>query len=167
MIRADPPLSKAAVRSPPVSGRSGGGGSPSPVLVESVGRPLVAVTAGVTPDPVVGLELPVGAAVPVGVVVGVVVAAMHTGSVMSLVSNVTAPLLASARPSRNAPVFMVTEMDAMIVPTKLVPVSSVAELPIFQKTLHGEAPLMNTTLLAGAVVKVESTWKMNTDCEFP
>ena len=38
----------------------------------------------------------------------------------------------------------------------------VAERPTFQKTLQGEAPLMNTTLLLVAVVSVESTWKMKT-----
>ena len=38
----------------------------------------------------------------------------------------------------------------------------VAELPTFQNTLQGEAPLINTTLLFDAVVSVESIWKMNT-----
>lgn len=51
---------------------------------------------------------------------------------------------------------------AMMVPTRVVPVPIVAELPIFQNTLQAEAPLINTTLLFDAVVNEESTWKMNT-----
>ncbi|RGC70280.1 hypothetical protein C5N14_07630 [Micromonospora sp. MW-13] len=54
-----------------------------------------------------------------------------------------------------------------MVPTKVVPVPIVAELPIFQNTLQGEAPLIRTTLLFDAVVSAESTWKMNTAWGLP
>ena len=54
-----------------------------------------------------------------------------------------------------------------MVPTKSVSVPIVAELPTFLNTLHGEAPLMNTTLLFDAVISVESIWKMNTACGLP
>ena len=50
----------------------------------------------------------------------------------------------------------------MMLPTRSVFVPSVAELPTFQYTLQGAAPLMNTTLLFDAVVSAESIWKMNT-----
>ncbi|GGO25065.1 hypothetical protein GCM10011576_47220 [Micromonospora parathelypteridis] len=55
---------------------------------------------------------------------------------------------------------IVIDAWAMTVPTKVVPVPIVAELPIFQKTLQAEAPLVRTTLLFDAVVSDESTWKM-------
>jgi hypothetical protein len=57
--------------------------------------------------------------------------------VKTLLSKVTEPLRASARPSTVDPV--VTEMDvnARIVPTKVVSVPRVAELPTCQYTLHG------------------------------
>jgi hypothetical protein len=53
-----------------------------------------------------------------------------------------------------APVLRVMELFAMIFPTKLVVVPKVAELPTCQKTLHGEAPLINDTLDPLAVVRV-------------
>jgi hypothetical protein len=49
---------------------------------------------------------------------------------------VTAAFFARARPSMLALSFMVMLATAMIVPTKAVPVSRVAELPTAQKTLH-------------------------------
>lgn len=55
---------------------------------------------------------------------------------MGLVSRVTAPLRAKTLPSTDAPVFTVTEDIAMMVPTKLELVPSVADEPICQKTLH-------------------------------
>ncbi|MBM7493493.1 hypothetical protein JOD64_004715 [Micromonospora luteifusca] len=56
---------------------------------------------------------------------------------------------------------------AMMVPTKVVPVPIVAELPICQKMLQAEAPLIGTTLLSAAVVSEELTWKMNTAAGLP
>ena len=59
---------------------------------------------------------------------------LHT--VILLPSSVTAPLSAMARPLLLAPVVTVMLLDATIVPAKLDPVPSVAELPICQKTLQ-------------------------------
>jgi hypothetical protein len=60
------------------------------------------------------------------------------------------------------PVCAEIEVNAKIVPTKVVLVPSVAELPTCQNTLHGEAPLMRLTVLFDAVIKVEPAWKMKT-----
>jgi hypothetical protein len=90
------------------------------------------------------------------------VAAAQIGVEMSLSSSVTAPLLARARPTRSAPVFMVIEVSAMTLPTRSLFVPSVAELVTCQNTLHGEAPLTKTTELFEAVINVDEIWKMNT-----
>ena len=68
----------------------------------------------------------------VGVVEGVAVGAAHAVIVMTLVSSVTAPLRASARPSSVAPVCIAIEVSAMMVPLNVVVVAMVAELPICQ-----------------------------------
>ena len=81
---------------------------------------------------------------------------------MRLVSRVTAPLRAKARPSRTAPVCIAIDVSAMMLPTKSVRTPIVAELATCQNTLHGAEPLMNDTLLSTAVTSVESIWKMNT-----
>jgi hypothetical protein len=67
-------------------------------------------------------------------VVEVVVAetALHVGDVMVLSSRVTAPLRASARPLSVAPVCMVIEDKARMLPTNAVVVPIVAELPTCQ-----------------------------------
>jgi hypothetical protein len=49
-----------------------------------------------------------------------------------------------------------------LVPTNLGTTPSVAEVPTCQKTLHGWAPLMSSTLLLGAVMSVEPAWKRKT-----
>ena len=54
-----------------------------------------------------------------------------------------------------------------MVPTKMVPAPSVAELPIFQNTVQAFAPLMRMTPLFAAVVSVESVCRMNTACGSP
>ena len=46
-------------------------------------------------------------------------------------------------------------------------VPSVAELPICQKTLQGEAPLMSATVLADAVVSVDPAWNTQTAFGLP
>ncbi|CCH17135.1 Protein of unknown function [Micromonospora lupini str. Lupac 08] len=56
---------------------------------------------------------------------------------------------------------------AMMVPTKVVLVPIVAELPTCQNTLQADAPLIRTTLLLDAVVSDESIWKMNTAAGLP
>ena len=101
----------------------------------------------------------------VRVVVVVVVA--HCECVIVLVSRVTAPLRASARPSMVAPVVAVIDVRAMMFPRKAVPVPKVAELPTCQKTLHAWAPPIRFTLLFEPVVRVEAIWKMKTACELP
>ena len=50
-------------------------------------------------------------------------------------------------------------VNAMMVPRKVEPVPSVAELPTCQKTLQDWAPLIRLTWLADAVVSVEAAWK--------
>ncbi|RPK62715.1 hypothetical protein EES44_16660 [Streptomyces sp. ADI96-15] len=95
-------------------------------------------------------------------VVPVVVPPEQVGRVIRLVSRVTDPLRASARPSMLAPVVALIEVRARMLPTKVDWVPSVAELPISQKTLHGCAPLMSATRLAEAVVRPEPTWKTQT-----
>ncbi len=57
----------------------------------------------------------------------------------------------------------------MIVPTKVVVVPRVAELPTFQKTLHGSAPSISATLapVPDPVISVESAWKIQTELGSP
>jgi len=50
----------------------------------------------------------------------------------------------------------------MMVPWKLVAVSSVAELPTCQKTLAAVAPLVRITRLLAPVVSVDAIWKIQT-----
>ena len=73
----------------------------------------------------------------VGATVVVVVATAldwHDGTVIELLSRVTAPLRARTCPLTWAPVSNVIEVRAIIVPAKLLVVLSVAELPTCQKT---------------------------------
>ncbi|GHD84980.1 hypothetical protein GCM10010508_06910 [Streptomyces naganishii JCM 4654] len=87
---------------------------------------------------------------------------MQTALVITLLSKVTAPLRASARPSTAALVFTVTDVRARMLPLKKEFVSRVAELPTCQNTLQACAPLTSRTLLPGAVIRVEPIWKMKT-----
>jgi hypothetical protein len=54
-----------------------------------------------------------------------------------------------------------------MVPAKMVPAPSVAELPIFQNTLQAVAPSTRTTALFAAVVSAESICRMKTACGSP
>src|ERR1700735_1691760 len=56
---------------------------------------------------------------------------------------------------------------AITVPTKRVPVPSVAEEPTCQKTLHACAPLTSETLVFEPVIRVEPIWNMNTASGLP
>ena len=56
----------------------------------------------------------------------------QSGLVIVLVSRVTAPLRASARPCSVAPVVIVIDVRARMLPTKAAPVPIVAELPTCQ-----------------------------------
>jgi len=89
-------------------------------------------------------------------------AAQLVGTVMSLVSRVTAPPSASARPTTLAPVTKVMEAAARMVPLKVVPVCTVAELPTCQNTQPASAPASRATELPVAVMRVEPAWKMYT-----
>jgi hypothetical protein len=97
----------------------------------------------VEPDVVVGVVVgdgfvvvvaPTAVVVVVPAVVDVVVGdeTLQVGDVIVLSSSVTAPFRASARPSRVAPVFMVIDARARMLPTKEVVVPIVAELPTCQ-----------------------------------
>lgn len=60
----------------------------------------------------------------------------HDDLVIVLVSSVTAPLRASARPSIVAPVVSEIDVRAKMLPVNVVAVPMVAELPTYQNTLH-------------------------------
>jgi hypothetical protein len=62
-----------------------------------------------------------------------------------------------------APVSRVAEVKARMLPTKLVLVPRVAELPTCQNTLHAWAPSISLTVLLDAVMSVDPAWKMNTE----
>lgn len=82
---------------------------------------------------------------------------------MRLVSSVTAAVIAKRPPPpTETPVVAVMEAKAMTLPSKIVAVPRVAELPTCQKTLQGRAPLMRMTEDAVAVVRVEPNWKTKT-----
>jgi hypothetical protein len=130
-----------------------------------VGEDEVGVSEVVVVESVVGVvELVV---VLVGAVEVEVGAVSQPGMVKVLLSRLTWPLRASARPATT--VFVVTEIDvrAMIVPTKSEFVPSVAELPTCQKTWHAWAPLITLMSLAEAVIRVEAIWKMKTELGSP
>ncbi len=55
------------------------------------------------------------------------------------------------------PVCTVAEVSARMLPTKVVLVPSVAELPTCQNTLQAWAPLIRLTVLLGAVISVDPT----------
>ena len=79
----------------------------------------------------------------------------QVGTVMVLVSMVTAPVLARTRPVTVALVVSVIDVDARIEPLNWVVVPSVAELPTCQNTLHACAPFSRATTLPDAVVNVD------------
>jgi hypothetical protein len=105
------------------------------IMVEGLGlEPL-------SPDPLVLVGgtvagAGVGVAAAAGAGVGVAAATVHADGAMTLVSSVTAPVLASALPSNDAPVVIVIEACAMMVPLRAERVPRVAEVPSCQKTLQ-------------------------------
>jgi len=80
----------------------------------------------------------------------------------ALVSRVTAPLRARARPFRVAPVVSEIDVSARTLPANALAGPSVAELPTCQNTLHACAPPVSSTRLAEPTVSVDPAWKMNT-----
>lgn len=93
--------------------------------------------------------------------------APHVVALTALVSSVTAPFSAKARPVRLAPVVTVMLASARIFPENDVPVPSVAELPTCQNTLHVAPPLIRTTDEPLAVVSVLPILKMKTALALP
>ena len=71
-------------------------------------------------------------------------------------ASTTAPVLASALPSRLAPVLNVMDCIAITVPLKTEVVPNVAELPTCQKIIDANAPPLSITFLPEVVVKVEA-----------
>src|SRR5947207_13816530 len=82
--------------------------------------------------------------------------------VTALVSNVTAAFCARALPSSVAPVAIVMEAYAIMVPLNAEYVPSVAELPTCQKTLAALAPPIRTTRPPVATFSADPIWKMKT-----
>jgi hypothetical protein len=89
------------------------------------------------------------------VVVVPTTAAAHVGTVMTLLSRVTAPLRAKTRPLTSAPVLSVMDVSAINEPLNWLVVPRVAELPTCQKTWHACAPFSSTTRLPVAATNVE------------
>src|ERR1700676_25622 len=84
-----------------------------------------------------------------------------------LVSSVTAPVIASALPSVIlAPVASVMLAWARILPSNMVPVPRVAELPTCQNIFGSAGPTIVTAEL-DAVVRVLPIWKMNVPLGLP
>ncbi|HKI17553.1 MAG TPA: hypothetical protein VKA15_06720, partial [Isosphaeraceae bacterium] len=78
----------------------------------------------------------VGTVVVVPAAVVVVVDVVQAAAVMVSSSRLTWPLRANTRPSTVTPVVTDAEVNARILPTKVLPVPKVAELPTCQNTLH-------------------------------
>ena len=92
---------------------------------------------------------------------------LHLVTVTVLESIVTAPFRARVLPDTLAPVARSMLVSAKILPTNKVVVPRFAELPTFQKTLHGSAPLISTTDELLAVVRVLTVWNTQTALERP
>jgi hypothetical protein len=135
------------------------------VVDDAVVGVVVVGVVGVVVVGVVVVGVVVGVVV-VGVVVGVVVVgvvALHVeGTVMVSASRVTAAFRARIRPSTVAAESRVAEVNAMRVPTNVLPDPSVAELPTVQNTLHACAPPSRRTTLPEPVMRLEEAWKMYT-----
>ena len=83
----------------------------------------VATTVGLTAGLTVGLAVAAGAA--------------QTDRVIESLIKVTSPFRARARPVMETPLAIVIDVRARMVPAKVEPDPSVAELVTCQKTLHG------------------------------
>ena len=103
------------------------------VNVATVAFALDSVTVNVDTPPAAMVE-GLNALVSVGFVGVTIGANAHTDTL--LVSSVTAPVCANARPDSEVPVFSVILLSARMLPTIAVAVPSVAELPTCQNTLH-------------------------------
>ena len=139
-----------------------------PALTVVVVTFFLGVTAGGLVVVEVGDEVVVDVAPDADVVEVVAVAAVsQAGTVITLLSRVTAPFWASTRPVTCAPVLRVIEVRARIEPLNSLVVPRVAELPTCQKTWHAWAPFSNTTRLPDAPTKVEPACMMKTEFTSP
>jgi hypothetical protein len=103
-------------------------GAAGELLVEVAVPVPASVVVAVVVGPGVGVPVVVGVTLPVGDGL----ASAHVARVMTLLSSETWPLRASTRPWTFAPVCTVMLVNARTLPTKLVPVPRVAELPTCQ-----------------------------------
>src|SRR5512135_2865978 len=108
----------------------------------------------------------VGAGTGVGMGVGVG-AWLHGALEIVLVSSVTAPLRAKARPDRLAPVARVMLVSARILPANELPAPMVADSPTIQKTLQTPPPLVMTTDELLAVLNPPGIWIIQTAAVLP
>ena len=139
----------------------------APVLVPGPVGDIEVLVPGPVLTPVgpvtVAVEVPVAPVdVPEGGVLELDGGAAQAGAVITLVSNVTAPVLASSRPVTVAPVCAVTDCLARTVPTNVELVPRVADDATCQKTLHEACWVVNVTTLLEAVIRVLEAWKMKT-----
>lgn len=138
-------------------------------------RRAIAATESSAPAPIKAGANPIGAA-PLDGVEGVgdeVVLALvqiPVGGLITLLSRVSAPFRARARPPFRppptpivAPVVMVMLVSAIRFPWNEVAVPSVAELVTCQNTWQELASPIRATREWLAVVKVEPIWKMKSD----
>jgi hypothetical protein len=147
---------------------TGGGGPPGAVGVTVALGPRVGVSVGVGEGPAVAVEVGVGDGPAVEVKVGVGAGpAAQIALEMLLVSIVTAPLRASARPETITRVVSVMLVRARMFPENRVSVPRVAELPICQNTLQLDPMLVMRTLELLAVVSVLPIWKTKTAAGLP
>ena len=86
-------------------------------------------------------------------------AVKHVAPVIVLLSSVTAPVCAKARPFKLAPVCSLMDVEARIFPINEVFVPRVAELTSRHHTLQGSPP---TTLAVPEVIKVAADLKIQT-----
>jgi hypothetical protein len=141
------------------------------VVVVVSGVVVVGVVVVVSGVVVVGVVVVVSGVVVVGVVVVVEVLVVVSGGCcaqpeLKILSRfrVTAPFSEIRRPSMVASVpTVMLSLLAMIVPTNAVLLAIVAAVGICQKTLHACAPLVRTTLLESAVMRVEVLLKIHTE----
>jgi len=127
---------------------------------------------GASPLDGTGVAVAVAVAVAVGVLVATAVPP-QSARLTVLVSRVTAPVRASARPTMLAPVLRMMLAWARMLPRNSVVVPSVAEEPIRKKTLHAAAAtgtvpeFRMTTREAAAVVRVEPVLKIKVEVGLP
>jgi hypothetical protein len=122
--------------------------------VEVIAGVMVAAGDEVT----VAVEVAVGDGVLVAGT-GVLAPAEQAVVVIVLLSRVTAPFCASARPSNVAPFSREIDVRARMLPTNEVVVSRVAELPIRHQTSQGSPPVTDES---GDVKRADAVLKTQT-----